>query len=97
MGKRHDFKEEVITDLEAQNYVLSLHGKALYSAQCMVCHGEDGTASLSGAKNLKVSQKNDSEIAQIIITGKNTMPKVKPAFSEQELKAIVNYVNGLKE
>ncbi len=97
MGKRHDFTEEVITNPEAQNYVLSLHGKALYSAQCMVCHGEDGTAGLSGAKNLKVSQKNDNEIAQIIITGKNTMPKIKPALNEQELKALVSYVKGLRK
>ena len=97
MGKRHDFTEEVITNPTAQNYVLSLHGKALYNAQCTVCHGEDGSAGLSGAKDLRFTQKTNDEVKSIIKTGKNTMPKVKPAFNEQELKAILNYVNGLKE
>lgn len=96
MGKRHDFKEEVITDPQAQNYVLNLHGKALYNAQCMVCHGEDGTAALSGAKNLHTSLKTDAEIDTIIKTGKNTMPKIKPEFDTQELKALLEYVKELR-
>lgn len=96
MGKRHDFTEEVITNSQAQNYVLALHGKAIYNAQCVVCHGADGTAGLSGAKNLQTSQKNTEEIQSIINTGKNTMPKMEGKFDEQELKALVQYVNGLK-
>lgn len=97
MGKRHDFKEEVITNPEASNYVLSLHGKALYNAQCTVCHGNDGTSGLSGAKDLQLSEKSNEEIQSIINTGKNTMPKIKPEFNKQELKALVQYVNGLKK
>ncbi len=97
LGKRHEFKEEVITNPEAQNYVLSLHGKALYNAQCTVCHGADGSAGLSGAKDLRKSKKSTDEIKNIIISGKNTMPKIKPALNEQELKALVNYVDGLRK
>ena len=97
MGKRKDFKEEVITNPAASNYVLSLHGKALYSAQCTVCHGDAGTAGLSGAKNLHTSQKANDEIHSIINTGKNTMPKMEGKFNEQELKALVQYVKELRE
>jgi cytochrome c5 len=97
MGKRKDFTEEVITDPQAENYLLSLHGKALYNAQCTVCHGDDGTAGLSGAKNLQSSTKSNQDIKSVIITGKNTMPKIKPVYNEQELKALVEYVNSLRK
>jgi len=97
LGKRHDFTEEVITNPEAQNYVLNLHGKALYNAQCTVCHGDDGSAGLSGAKDLRYSKKTPEEVKNIINSGKNTMPKIKPALNEQELKALVSYVNGLRK
>lgn len=96
MGKRKDFKEEVITNPQASNYVLGLHGKALYNAQCAICHGDDGTAGLSGAKNLQLSAKSNDEIHSIIKTGKNTMPKIKPELNEQELKALVLYVKELR-
>ncbi len=97
LGKRHDFKEEVITDSSAQNYVANLHGKALYNAQCLVCHGKNGAAGLSGAKNLQISKKTDAEITSIINTGKNTMPKMDGKFNEQEIKALVSYVKRLRQ
>jgi len=97
MGKRKDFKEDVIQSPEATNYDLNLHGKALYSAQCAVCHGEDGTAKLSGAKDLQISQKSNDEIHSIINTGKNTMPKMEGKFNEQELKALVQYIKALRK
>ncbi len=96
MGKRHDFKEEVITNPTAQNYVLNLHGKALYNAQCMVCHGNNGDAGLSGAKNLQLSKKTEAEIATIINSGKSTMPKMDGKFNAQEMKALVSYVKSLR-
>jgi mono/diheme cytochrome c family protein len=97
MGKRHDFKEEVITNSKAQNYVLNLHGKALYNAQCAICHGANGSANLSGAKNLQYTNKTNKEIIKIIKSGKNTMPKIKPEFNKQEMKALVDYIKNLKK
>jgi len=96
MGKRYDFNEEVITNPSAQNYVADLHGKALYNAQCLVCHGNNGAARLSGAKNLQISKKTDAEITSIINTGKSTMPKMDGKFNAQEMKALVNYVKSLR-
>lgn len=97
MGKRQAFSEEVITNPQAQNYVQSLHGKALYNAQCKICHGEDGTAGLSGAKNLQSSVYPDKDIRYIIESGKNTMPKMEGIFTDQELSAMVVYVKGLRK
>ena len=96
MGKLHDFKEEVITKPEASNYSLTLHGKALYNAQCAVCHGSNGIAGLSGAKNLQTSQLTSEAILEIVNSGKNTMPKMENKLNEQELKALVQYVKELR-
>lgn len=97
LGKRHSFTEEVITNPQAENYVLSLHGKALYNAQCAVCHGQDGTAGLSGAKNLQASKLTEGEIEAIINKGKNTMPRMQGKFNGQEMKALLNYVKSLRQ
>ncbi|MCB0495636.1 MAG: c-type cytochrome [Cyclobacteriaceae bacterium] len=95
-GKRKAFTEEVITNPDARNYDLSLHGKALFNAQCAVCHGTDGTAGLSGAANLQKSQMNSEQIIDIINNGKSTMPAMKDKYNEQELKALVKYVKELR-
>lgn len=95
-GKRKAFTEEVITNPDAKNYDLGLHGKALYNAQCAVCHGVDGTAGHSGAKNLQKSQMSNKQILDIINNGKNTMPKMEGKYNEQELKALIQYVKELR-
>lgn len=96
MGKIKEYTEEVITNPEAQNYILDLHGKAIYNVQCAVCHGQDGTAGLSGAKNLQTSEIANEEIQSIINSGNQTMPKMEGKFNEQELKALVMYVKKLR-
>lgn len=95
-GKRKAFTEEVITNPDASNYDLGLHGKALFNTQCAVCHGTDGTAGLSGANNLKKSQMSNEQILDIINHGKNTMPAMEGKYNEQELKALVKYVKELR-
>lgn len=97
LGKRHAFTQEVITNPSAENYVLDLHGKALYEAQCAVCHGTDGAAGLSGAKNLQKSSLSDEEMTQIIQDGKNTMPAMHGTYDAQEMKAMLTYLKELRK
>lgn len=87
---------EVVTDPANEQYNISVHGAALFTAQCIVCHGVDGKASFSGAKDLTLSTKSESEIIETIKNGKNTMPKMANIYSEQELKALANYVELLR-
>jgi len=94
-GKRQ-VVTEVITDPANEQYNLAVHGAALFTAQCIVCHGVDGTASFSGAKDLTLSTKSTSEIIETIQKGKNTMPKMAKIYSEQELKALAEYVKLLR-
>jgi len=94
-GKRHKIME-VVTETTNEQYNITVHGAALYTAQCIVCHGVDGKANFSGAKDLTLSTKSTDEIIETIKSGKNTMPKMANIYNEQELKALASYVNSLK-
>ncbi|RLD21052.1 MAG: hypothetical protein DRI71_09575 [Bacteroidetes bacterium] len=94
-GKRQ-VVTEVVTDPANEQYNARVHGAALFTAQCIVCHGADGKASFSGAKDLTLSTKSADEIIETIKIGKNTMPKMAGIYSEQELKALADYVNSLR-
>ena len=70
-------------------------GKALYENYCQNCHGAEGDAGLSGAKNLKITALSAEEQASIILNGKGVMPGFKNLKSN-EVQAIVKHVQGLK-
>lgn len=73
-------------------------GEELFEMNCAVCHGLDGKANISGAKDLSVSQFSDAEIMTIIKNGKNGMPPVSEiATSKQKMQEIVGYVKGLRK
>ena len=94
-GKRHEVME-VVTDTANEEYNITVHGAALFTAQCIVCHGADGKASFSGAKDLTLSTKSPDEIIETINNGKNTMPGMAKIYNEQELKALGDYVKSLR-
>jgi mono/diheme cytochrome c family protein len=94
-AKRNEVKIE-IADATATGYDLKAHGKALFEAQCHICHGADGKANIAGAKDLTISQKSEDEIAQLIKKGKNAMPAMESIYSEDEIKALVHYVISLR-
>jgi uncharacterized membrane protein SirB2 len=70
-------------------------GKALYENYCQNCHGAEGDAGLSGAKNLKVTMLSEEEQASIISNGKGVMPGFKN-LNSNEVQAIVKHVQSLK-
>jgi len=94
-GKKQDITQ-VVSNPTAEGYDITSHGKALFEAQCIICHGSDGKASYSGAKDLTLSKKTEGEIIETITNGKNTMPKMKDIYNEQELKALAQYVKSLR-
>lgn len=94
-GKKQEVVN-VITDPSAEGYTLENHGEALYQAQCVICHGDDGKANLAGAKDLTISTKTEAEVIDIIKNGKNSMPKMGGIYNEQELKALNSYIMSLR-
>jgi len=70
-------------------------GKILYENYCQNCHGPNGDAGLSGAKNLKLTMLSAEEQANIISNGKGVMPGFSK-LNQNEVQAIVKHVQGLK-
>jgi uncharacterized membrane protein SirB2 len=92
-GKRAAKKKMPAMDLSQASEAEA--GKALYENYCQSCHGPEGDAGLSGAKNLKVTTLSAEEQASIISNGKGVMPGFKH-LNSNEVQAIVKHVQGLK-
>jgi mono/diheme cytochrome c family protein len=75
----------------------SLSGEQVYKQNCTRCHGNDGTKGLFGAKNLKRSTLQDSEIMQRLKSGKGIMPSFQKRLSPAEMQQVLVYIKHLRE
>ena len=77
-------------------------GQALYDKKCAMCHGKDGVAKKmgegSGNFNDPEWQKANTveSIVKITTEGKDKMPAYKDKLSDEEMKAIAEYILTLK-
>lgn len=79
---------------------------ALYSKNCVSCHGKDGRAKtfkakLNHARNLSdpewQERVTDERIFNSITNGKGKMPAYGKKVSEEEINTLVTYVRSLKK
>jgi cytochrome c6 len=75
----------------------------LFKSKCAACHGADGTGSAMGKKmgahdftTDEVQKMSDAELTDIIINGKNKMPKYS-SLKPEEIKGLVAYIRTLKK
>lgn len=74
------------------------NGKVLYKMNCASCHGLDGKAGVTGAKDLSTSKLDSSKIYKILIEGKGIMPPFEDILTtEKERNAVVDHIMSLKE
>ena len=92
-GKRAARKEKPALDLAQVSEEEA--GRVLYENYCASCHGAEGDAGHSGAKNLKTTSLSPEEQALIISQGKGVMPGFS-SLSSGEVQAIVKHVQTLK-
>ncbi|MEM1137243.1 MAG: cytochrome c, partial [Bacteroidota bacterium] len=88
---------EVVADPTNASYDALVHGKALFTANCVVCHGENGAMEAVGAKNLQTSELSDTEIKNVILNGKNSMPPYKKVLNKDEVTALIQYVKAFRK
>jgi cytochrome c6 len=94
----------------AIGFVLSLSAHAqsasaaLYKSKCAACHGADGTGSATGKKmgahdftTADVQGMSDSELATIITSGKNKMPKYGASLKPEDINGLVAYIRTFKK
>jgi mono/diheme cytochrome c family protein len=74
-------------------------GKKVFGANCVACHGEDGSGTPIGqslnAPDLRsgdVQKKSDEDLRKQVSDGKNNMPPFKDMLTPDEIEAVVKYV-----
>jgi cytochrome c6 len=80
-------------------------GESLFKANCILCHGEDGTGNTPagtalGAHNPtspEVAKKADAELVQTISQGKEKMPSFGKKLSDTEIQALVIYIREIEK
>jgi len=75
---------------------------ALFKSKCAMCHGADGMANTTMAKNLgiksykspEVQKTSDADLKTIITNGKGKMPSYK-SLSPEQIDGLVKYIREL--
>ncbi|MCU0448646.1 MAG: c-type cytochrome [Bernardetiaceae bacterium] len=86
----------ILTDPTVAGYSPVTHGQGLYAANCVACHGPDGTLGAAGAKSLKTSLKTPDEVVALLQKGKNSMPSYKKVLTLNDMTALAAYVQTLR-
>lgn len=71
-------------------------GKVVFQVECIRCHGENGKAGNYGATDLTTSSLTSDLKMDIIKKGKGMMPAYEGKLKEEELKAVVDYIETLQ-
>ena len=75
---------------------IEVSGVQLYQENCVICHGDDGNAGISGATELSKSELSEDSIKYYILQGKNGMPPFSYLFTKDK-KALNDLVLQVKE
>ena len=71
-------------------------GQDVYAKMCQSCHGTDGKAGMSGAKDLSISNLSNDEKIAIITHGKNAMISYEKSLTKEQIEAVAEYIETLK-
>lgn len=99
MNKKHIDKQTIsvdVADINSPNYNITKHGEAVYGSYCQSCHGVGGING-NGGVNLTLSQMNRDAKMERIKNGSGSMAGFKDVLNEQEINAVVDYVETLKK
>jgi mono/diheme cytochrome c family protein len=72
-------------------------GMAIYQQNCTRCHGDKGDAGLSGAADLSTSQNSMAYKMLVVKDGKGGMPAYGTTLSDEQLNAVLAYIETLKK
>ncbi len=78
-------------------------GEKVYLKKCVMCHGADGKGKMAAGKATKTpdlcsdegKKAKDAEWTEIIVKGKNKMPRYDKKLTAAEIKAVITYMRSL--
>jgi mono/diheme cytochrome c family protein len=76
----------------------------IFKAKCAMCHGPEGNASTSMAKNMglkpltdpEVKKMSDAGLTALITNGKGKMPAMKGKLTDDQIGSLTKYIHSLK-
>lgn len=77
--------------------VTSTDGRTIYMNYCSKCHGEDGKLGAMGAADISLSKLDKAGMMTLIKEGKNQMSGFGETLSDEQVNAVIDYVNSLKK
>jgi len=91
------------TALTANAAAQGASGKDLFVSKCAMCHGADGSAKTTIAKNLKigdfqppeVQKQSDLDLKATISNGKGKMPAFQGKLSGEQIDQLVSFIREL--
>lgn len=92
-----DSRAELRAEMMNEKGGETVSGKDIYSINCATCHGEDGTAGISGAKDLTASTLSKEEKVEIITNGKGNMTAYGALLDKEQIEAVTEYIETLKK
>lgn len=99
MNKKKIDKQQVdpgVSNVAAADYDPVKHGESVYTAYCQSCHGKGGTNG-NGGVDLTLSQMDEAAKLERVKNGSSLMAGFKDVLTEQEITAVVAYVQTLKK
>lgn len=73
-----------------------VNGSQVYANNCVVCHGKDGKAGISGATDLSKSKLTHAQVVEVITKGRNGMRPFSE-LTKAEVEAVAWYVETLRK
>ena len=89
--------ENTPTEEEKETMTTIELGGKLYTANCVVCHGDNGSLGASGAKDLATSTLGDEEVLEMIKKGGTGMQAFEGVVPAEDMPALVEYVKSLRK
>lgn len=88
--------EKTRPDLSGVN--LQEKGHYLFTSMgCDKCHGEAGDKGYAGAADLRSSTLGNEQVKDVIANGRKNMPAYGEYFDEEDMSALVVYLNSLRK
>lgn len=72
-------------------------GKLIYKQYCVICHGADGKLAISNATDLSTSVATLEDRIDQITNGKGLMTPYKDILSAEQISAVSEYVEELRQ
>lgn len=77
--------------------------KDLFTSKCAMCHGPEGSAQTTMAKNLKirdfhssdVQEQSDADLKTVITKGKGKMPAFGGKLTGEQIGQLVSYIREI--